>query len=176
MEELFVCKITVNYKYIYSLCKFYRKTKLRGTFIGISIWIGAIVLICAILGLRVNGQNSSAVIILGIIIMASIGLFYFFILDSIIARYNMKRHYKNILNTQYTFKMYSDMLECISELGKAELMFDSVIEWYECKNYFYIPNKNNVYIIGKNGFEKGTADEFRNYLETKPQFIREKKT
>ena len=172
MEELFVCKITVNYKYIYSLCKLYRKTKLRSTFIGVSIWIGAIVLICAILALRVNGQNSSAVIIFGIIIMVSIGLFYFFISDSIIARYNMKRHYKSILNTQYTFKMYSNMLECISEFGKAELMFDSVIEWYECKNYFYIPNNQDVYIIDKNSFEKGTADEFRNYLETNSSFTK----
>ena len=70
--------------------------------------------------------------------------------------------------------VYSDRMETYMQgISTRHDTINTAFTWTEDESYFFITkDKFSHHVFDKNGFEKGTADEFRNYLEANSSFTK----
>ena len=177
MDELFVCKTKYDYGMYVRLNKIARKKPL---IIFISVFCLVIAFLVGLQFYKYISHGLSVPVRLYINSIFLILLIIYLFIGPYITALFSQRIYKGVYDNA-DITVYSGSIKV--DYGSNVLNIDmqqTIIYWFDDDEYFFLSkNKNGktgCYIMQKNGFQKGSADEFRTFLETNSQFIRENKT
>lgn len=66
---------------------------------------------------------------------------------------------------EHSYSIFSDSIELTTSQSNQTIQLDQVTKIFETENTFCIRVQKNFMFLAKNGFTKGTASEFREFLK-----------
>ena len=164
MEALFVNKFETSKELTYEAAKAYRGKK---------FFIYQIVLFATFLVLAALWIFELADVSKGISTLA-LGII-FWMLPIILDRYNAKKNEKRFLLLynklpESTTYFFNNNLLTVNDANNGELKveYDKIIKIKQSKNLYLLILKEKMYImVDKNRFEKGTCEEFEEFIKAK---------
>lgn len=164
MDALFLNKFKSSKELTYEAAKAYRGKK----FFIYQIVLFAIFLVLAALWIFELGDAAKGIstLALGII---------FWVLPIILDRYNAKKNEKRFILLynkipESTTYFYDDNLLTVNDENNGELKveYDKIIKIKQSKNLYLLILKEKMYImVDKNRFEKGSCEEFEEFIKAK---------
>lgn len=182
MEELFVNKTTYDYNLFLALTQVNmtnkskkKSSKAADIFFSVSL---IVFLLAVVIDMILNGDFPWGLIILLVIVLLPLLLVKKFLSAEAMAK-RTYRTQKDIADKEVIFLFYEGSFRAVYDISDStNLIGDIEYYWKEDENYFFLSrDKKAFWVIAKSGFEKGTADEFRLFLQSKPMFtVLRKKT
>lgn len=162
METIFVNHCTYDYKKYLELKKTLLKSILRTGYT-----LCAISIVFLVLGLHFKLGLLQAIGVLGFLFFA----FRSFISPMFLAKNDVKRDQKTYQghNMETIINFYEDHLLAVNAISgsKTKIMYDEIFNIRVSKSLFIIEmDQNLVLLVDKNGFEKGSAEEFQKFIDT----------
>lgn len=165
MEPLFKNKTTLSSKNYIQLVKFHQK-KNNWKYTLYTATISILFVICV--AFQISARNYLIATIIFACFVAFLG--YRFIQPGQKNKKELRSDkVQNNLINYYFF--YDNYFKVKNTIGNSKLKYSKLYKVYENDNYFYLYlDKNNSFILEKNGFMIGTSSDFEKFMKSKVGF------
>lgn len=118
--------------------------------------------------LHVSYNNYGIAIIICACLTSFILYRYFHPIEEVRNEYNSEK----ITNeTSYTFSFYEKYFKIYAKREYSKIYYKDLYKIFETNEFFYLYlDKRHSLLLNKNGFQKGTSSEFKNFIKKKCPF------
>lgn len=162
MDKLFVNKTTYSQETYIDFLKFHNK-KFNLSYIMYTMFWSFMFLLCIILSFSSNMRLQGVLITIILVIF----IIYRFARPKMIVEKEMSSEKISTNNTN-TFTFYNNIISISNKNGKFSYKYFMFRKIFETSDFFYLyVSKENAFLINKNSFSLGNAEDFAIFLKRK---------
>ncbi len=165
MEKLFENKTTYTHDTYITFLKFHAK-KYNFSYMTYTVFWALLFLLCIYLAFSVNNRIQGVIVTLVLI-----GFLFYRIYKP---KFTVKKEIKSdkiSTNNTNTFSFFDKNFVVTNNNGSFDYKYFMLHKIFETKDFFYLyVTKENAFLLSKNSFTLGTAEEFSEFLKKKCKF------